>query len=254
MQLVVNSLLTMYRRTGKSGRNRPVVLLLHGWGDAAVSWTGLETALAKDFDVIAPDLPGFGGSQQPQEDWNLHDFAVFIEAFLKKLNVKKLHAVVGHSNGGAMAVRGLAEGLIKPDKLVLLASAGIRTEMQGRKKLLRVVTKTGKVLSAPLPQSVRRRLRRQLYASTGSDMLVVERMQGTFKKIVADDIQADAAQLKLPTLLVYGEDDMAAPVHYGRILHNLIAGSKLEVVDGAGHFVHHDKSETVEGLVAEFLA
>lgn len=256
MQVVVDTLLTSYERTRSTGgakpTGRPIVLILHGWGDSAAGWRELRQVLEADYDVVVLDLPGFGGSDRPPRVWGLDDYAGFVAAFLKKLSIKP-YAIIGHSNGGAIAIRGLAQGSLLADKLVLLASAGIRSQLRGRKRLIRILTKTGKVLSYPLPARVRHGLRRRLYSTVGSDMLVVEHLQETFKKVVTDDIQADAARLQLPVLLVYGEDDAATPVQYGRVLHNLIAGSTLETIGQAGHFIHLDKPTEVTAMIRKFL-
>ena len=248
MQVVVNSLLTQYERAGKG----KTVLLLHGWGDSSKGWAAFQAELAKAYDVIAVDLPGFGGTAAPEGAWGLDDYAAFVRDFLKKIRVEA-YAVVAHSNGGAIAIRGLASDVLHTERLVLLDSAGIRNVYKGRTKVLRMLTKTGKLLTMPLPHNVKKRLRRKVYKTVGSDMLVVERLQDTFKKVVTDDVQADAAKLDLPTLLIYGEDDMATPLYYARILHSLINGSTLETVAGAGHFVHLDKPEVVRKLVEDFL-
>lgn len=248
MQVVVDSLLTEYSRVGK-GRT---VLVLHGWGDNSKGWLGVQEKLAEKFDVLIPDLPGFGGTEAPHDVWGLDDYGVFVESFVKKLKAK-VYAVIGHSNGGAIAVRGLANGSLKADKLVLLDSAGIRNEYKGRTKALRIITKTGKVVTRPLPSHVKKKLRRKLYNSVGSDMLVAEHLQETFKKVVTDDVQADAARLKIKSLIIYGEDDLDAPVRYGRLLHSLIDGSKFEVIPDAGHFVHLDKTGEVIDAIEGFL-
>ena len=258
MQVVVNGLLTSYERlparAGKRAQATPAcVLLIHGWGDSAKGLAGLAHELSQTFNVVSLDLPGFGGSDMPKSAWDLTDYAEHVGAFLKKTNCHP-SAIIGHSNGGAVAVRGLGRGVLSADRLVLLASAGIRGQLRGRLRVLRVLTKAGKIITMPLPGSVKKRLRKRLYTNVGSDLLVAEHMQETFKKIVTDDIQADAATLTLPTLLIYGEDDAAAPVQYGRILHNLIAGSTLETVGGAGHFVHLDKPETVNKLIRSYLS
>lgn len=249
MQVIVDSLLTHYETLGK-GR---VVLLLHGWGDSGAGLRNLQVVLAKKYKVITLDLPGFGGSQAPGSAWGLDEYARFAAGFLAKIDAGKLLAVVGHSNGGAVAVRGLARGVLAADKLVLLASAGIRGEYKGRVKALRLVAKAGKALTAPLPKSIKERLRRKVYTTVGSDMLVAEHLQETFKKIVEDDVRADAARLKFPTLLVYGDQDEATPLSYANILHKAIKGSRLEVLPGAGHFVHNDQPEKVTRLITEFL-
>lgn len=250
MQVVVDSLLSEYAR---EGTGKPV-LVLHGWGDSSNGWHNFQQALSESYDVIVVDLPGFGGTQPPAGTWGLDDYAAFAAAFLQKIDVKKPYAIIGHSNGGAIAVRGLAKGLLHADKLVLLDSAGIRGQYRGRTKIIRLITKTGKALTMPLPGSVKKKLRHKVYKTVGSDMLVVERLQETFKKVVTDDVQADAATLKLPTLLIYGEDDLATPVLYGRISHNMIGGSLLEIVPDAGHFVNLDKPKIVVEKIRRFLA
>lgn len=249
MQAVVDSLLTHYEVHGK-GR---AVLLLHGWGDSAAGLQRLQGTLAKKHKVIALDLPGFGDSQAPNEAWGLDNYAYFIEQFLAKIDAKQLKAIIGHSNGGAIAIRGMARGWLSADKLVLLASAGIRGEYKGKVKAVRLVAKAGKALTMPLPKKLKEKLRRKVYKTVGSDMLVAEHLQETFKRIVTDDVRADASHLSLPALLIYGDQDEATPLKYGRIFNEAIKGSRLEVVPGAGHFVHLDEPQKVTAVIESFL-
>jgi abhydrolase domain-containing protein 6 len=251
MQLVVDSLLTSYRRYGQ-GKPRSI-LLLHGWGDSSQGWQEFARSLDDDYEVVSVDLPGFGQTERPDKPWGLDDYAGFVAAFLQKAGIKP-YAIIGHSNGGAIAVRGLAQGRLQADKLVLLSSAGVRSEYKGRNKAIRLVAKAGKALATPLPGSVKQRLRRKLYTTVGSDMLVVEELQETFKRVVNDDVQADAARLALPVLLVYGENDVSTPPSFGRLLHERISGSTLEIIGSAEHFIHRDQPAKVERLVKEFLA
>jgi len=248
-QVVVDSLLTKYTVSGKG----KAILLLHGWGDSSAGLSGLQSELSKKYTVVTPDLPGFGGSQAPSGDWDLSDYAGFVGNFLKKIDTNKLYAVIGHSNGGAIAIRGLSNGDFASDKLVLMAAAGIRGTAKTRNKVLRLVAKAGKALTTPLPKSAKNRLRRKVYKTIGSDMLVAEHLQGTFKKVVADDVRADAAKLNLPTLLLYGGSDEASPAWYGETYHSLIKGSKLEVLPESGHFIHLEQPQIVTVEIEEFL-
>jgi len=249
MQVVVDSLLTQYKRNG----NGKLVVLLHGWADSANGLQNLQLALGKTYEVIALDLPGFGGTEAPATAWDLDDYVLFIQKFLAKINASVVYAFVGHSNGGAMAIRGLGQEKLTAEKLVLLASAGIRNTAKGRNAVFRVVAKTGKVLLAPLPGSVRRTARAKLYKSIGSDMLVAEQLQETFKKIVADDVQADASKVDIPVLLIYGEQDKDVPVWFGEKFHELFSDSTLEILPGAGHFVHLDRPKEVQQAIEGFL-
>lgn len=249
MQVVVNKLLTHYETVG----NGKAILILHGWGDDSRNWKKLQKDLSKNYQVITVDLPGFGASAAPETDWHLEDYAAFVRDFLKKITVSKLYAIIGHSNGGAIAIKGTAQNILNPARLVLLGSAGIRNEYKGRNKALRYVTKAGKALTAPLPKSAKKSLQQKVYKTVGSDMLVAEHLQGTFKNVVEDDVRKDAATISKPTLLIYGENDTATPPRYGKIFHEHIEGSKLEIIPSAAHFVYQDKPTDTAQLMKDFL-
>ena len=247
-QVVVDGLMTDYVSAGKG----KVVLLLHGWGDDHTTFNDLQKSLSKNFQVVSLDLPGFGKTQAPASIWGLDDYSGFISNFANKIGLK-IYALVGHSNGGAIAIRGIANKQLTTEKLILLASSGIRGEYKGRNKALRLVTKTGKFLVKPLPGRIQKKLRAKLYKSVGSDMLVAEHLQETFKKVVTDDVRLDAPKIGCKSLLIYGNQDTATPLKYAEMLDSKIPYSTLHIIKDAGHFVHHDASEQVQGYIEEFL-
>ncbi len=250
MQVVVDGLMTRYSRQGEGRR----ALLLHGWGDSLATWSHLVPVLSKQYEVIALDLPGFGETSQPDTAWGLQEYSDFVAKFLDKIQAKNLYACIGHSNGGAIAIKAVAHNYISPERLVLLASAGIRQKSSAGKQLIKIMTKTGKLVTLVLPESVSGRLQEKLYQRIGSDYLIAGHMKSTFKRIVAEDVQADAKLITVPTLLMYGEADKATPVLYGELFHNAISGSTLEVIAGAGHFVHRDRSANTASTIQEFLS
>lgn len=249
MHVVVDSLLTHYAIEGK-GR---LVLLLHGWGDNTANWRAVSAVLAKRYRVVAVDLPGFGGSEPPKTAWDLSSYAQFVQHFLHKIDAPPVDAIIGHSNGGAIAIKGVGSGTLQAKKLILLAAAGIRGEYKGRTKALRVFTKIGKALSAPLPNSIKKKLRSKVYSSIGSDMLVAEHLQETFKKIVNDDVREDAIKISVPTLLLYGQADTQTPVWHGEAYHQLITGSTLQILPGGGHFMHQECQTEITTAIEEFI-
>lgn len=248
MHVVVQGLLTSYERMGE-GRQ---VVILHGWGDSATGWQQFARELAKKYEVIVPDLPGFGGTQTPGVVWGLDEYAAFVADFITKLKLRP-YAIAGHSNGGAIAIRGMGKKILSARKLILLASAGVRGQQKARNQALLVATKTGKVFVKPLPRRVKRTIQKKLYQAVGSDMLVAEHLKETFKRVVADDVRADAQTISVPTLLLYGADDPAAPVAYGQLFHECIAGSTLKVLPHTEHFLHIDHPDKVLRLTEEFL-
>lgn len=253
MQVVVDGLLTTYQKVGKADRTAHTIVIVHGWGDKAANWQSFANALSGNYSIIIPDLPGFGQTEAPPRAWDLNNYADFIAQFLDKIGIHTVDCFIAHSNGGAIVMRGLGGSTLATERLVLLASAGIRGEYKGRMKAIRYLAKTGKALTTLLPASVKKKLRRTLYSSVGSDMLVAEHLQETFKKIVSDDVQADAARINIPTLLIYGEQDVSAPVRYGRMFHEVMSNSTLEIIPAAEHFVQLDQPQRVLELIKEFL-
>ena len=120
MNVIVNNLLTNYEKQGKG----PVILFLHGWGDDSRTFAQLISKLKNSYTCIAVDLPGFGATQQPNEVWGVEQYAQFVKSFTEKIQIKP-DVVVGHSNGGTIALFALSHNLLSAQKLVLLASAGI---------------------------------------------------------------------------------------------------------------------------------
>jgi pimeloyl-ACP methyl ester carboxylesterase len=126
MNVVVNGLMINYQKTG----NGKALVFLPGWGDSTQTYLELAARLKQDYEIYLLDLPGFGNSQPPAVAWNLDDYAEFLGAWLKKMDLKP-QAIVGHSYGGAVAITAASKGDIA-NHLVLLASAGIRNKNKAR--------------------------------------------------------------------------------------------------------------------------
>jgi pimeloyl-ACP methyl ester carboxylesterase len=249
MNVVVDGLMASYQKTGKG---RPLVLL-HGWADSAKTFNSLAAYLASNYTLFALDLPGFGGSQAPPKAWTTDDYVDFVAKWLDKVNAKNIVGFIGHSNGGAIAIKGVASGKFTAEKLVLLASAGVRDQKTLKKKMLKAAAKTGKVLTAPLPGQTKKKLRGKFYGAIGSDLTLLPHMEETFKKIVGEDVQADAAKVRIPTLLIYGNIDDSTPPKYGGLLHKAIPDSKLQFLTGVGHFLHQEQPDEVGARILSFL-
>ena len=245
---IVDTIAAVYLRQGE-GKD---VLLLHGWGDDHRTFSHLVTALSKHYRVTAVDLPGFGATEQPKTAWDLTDYATWLEHFCAKAVIDP-YVVIGHSNGGALAIHAIAHHKLQPKKLVLLASSGVRNIANLQRTGIKIIAKTGKIATFWLPYETKRKLQKTLYGTVGSDMLVAPTLIETFKRTVRQDIQDDASKLKIPTLLLYGNNDKATPVSDGKRLHGLIKGSTFTQVHGAGHFVHHDSAAKVTKQIEEFI-
>jgi pimeloyl-ACP methyl ester carboxylesterase len=250
-QVVIDDLLVCYIDEGKG----PVVLFLHGWGDSAATFTEQVKALRNSYRCIAIDLAGFGKSDPPKRAWRLSDYADYIKKICNKLGVSNdLYSVVGHSNGGAIAIKAISASYISPQKLVLLATSGIRPKRTGRAVVTKTIAKAGKILMIAAPKNVRERARRKLYTTIGSDYLIAPLLSETFKLVVAEDIRTDAEKIVQPTLLIYGTGDLDTPLEaVGTVLQRQIKGSQLIAIDGIGHFVQRDAPGEVNKAITKFL-
>ena len=97
----------------------PAVLLLHGYAETSRMWRPLMPRLAEHFTVIAPDLPGIGGSDIPKDGLDMKGAAIRIHDLVKRLGIEKA-VVVGHDIGLMVAYAYAAQFPAETDKLVLM--------------------------------------------------------------------------------------------------------------------------------------
>lgn len=251
MQSIIDNLAVRYDDEG-TGR---VVLMLHGWGTSGVDFLNLATILTKNYRVIRVDFPGFGGSEQPHEDWDVGRYVEFVGVLLERLQIVEVYAIIGHSFGGRVTIKGIATGALRSDKIVLIGSAGVKRSSSVRNTILKLLAKTGKtILSLPGLRVVSGSARSKLYSSIGSqDYLQSGTMRQIFLNTINEDLSEYAAHIKTPTLLVWGSEDDQAPLSDGKFFHEHIEGSRMKIAASAGHFVHHDEPIQVARWIREFL-
>lgn len=248
MKLIVDGIATEYRDEGEG----PVLLFLHGWQDSLQTFDATASMLTQEHRVVRLDLPGFGGSEIPKGDWHLDDYAGFVEKFREKLRLD-VDVLVGHSLGGRIVIKGCSTGIFHPRKIVLIASAGVAKRDTMRNRGFNAAAKIGKTITRVPPlHLLHDRLRRRLYAAATSDYLDAGAMRKTFLNIIAEDLSSAAAKISLPTLLIWGSADTTTTLREGVLLSQLIRGSRLEVIETAGHFVHKDHAEDVARLINTF--
>ena len=236
------------------GSGDPVVLL-HGWGGQAASMTPLIVALRDRYRVITFDLPGFGGSNPPPVPWGTPEYAAFVERAVASLGIS-CATYIGHSFGGRIAIWLAAYAPEAVQALVLIDAAGIRPSATFRRRMRRLFYKTAQtVLRLPILGTKGPALRERLAMRFGSAdyRATTGVMRASMVKTVNLDLTACFGAIKTPTLLLWGEKDAATPIADGRKMEQLIKGSRLIVVAGAGHFSYLDSPTFVNAVVGAFL-
>lgn len=251
MNVLVKGQLINYIDEGK-GR---IVVLLHGWGANSATFNNLAKHLIKNFRVIRVDFPGFGASPKPSDVWSVGDYAMLVADFLAKLGLNDTYAVIGHSFGGRVIIKGVAEKLIVSEKVVLIDAAGVKPPKSMRKAVYKSIAKLGKAATAlPVFKTLRPRLRKKLYSAAGStDYLNANEMQLIFLNTINEDLLPYVHDITQPTLLIWGENDNDTPVTDAeKMVHELPKG-RLVVIPDAGHFVYSDAYEAVVKELDAFL-
>ena len=238
MQVVVQKLLTNYQ---VSGKGKPLVLL-HGWGASLQSFQSILPELQKHYQVYAFDLPGFGATQIPTQDWCVDDYAAFTRAFFKKMEIKKT-IFLGHSFGGRVLIKLASQEPDLFEKLILTGSAGIKPKETIKKKSFKILAKTGKIIfNIPGLNKLKSKAKQKLCQAAGStDYLEAKEMQQTFLNVVNEDLISYLPEITVPTLLIWGENDAETPLKDGQKMHQLIPNSELNIIKSAGHYVFIDQ-------------
>ncbi len=228
------------------GQGSPL-LMLHGWGARASTFSPVLPMLTPNFEVVAPDLPGFGATPDPPAGWAVQDYAEWTLALLRRLDLPMVD-VVAHSFGGRVAIKIAASHPQVIGRLVLTGGAGIPSQTL-KARFGRWAGRTARS-AGPAAQ----RILRPLAESLGSSDYRAARgaVRETFRRVVAEDLRPDMQRVASPTLLLWGDNDTETPVSDAREAHGLIAGSRLETLPG-GHYVFVDRPTDFGRLVTEFL-
>jgi pimeloyl-ACP methyl ester carboxylesterase len=252
MKLIVDGLAVNYEDQGKG----PVVVLLHGWGIKGATFEVLAKRLAKHYRVLWLDLPGFGESEQPKNTWSVGEYASFVAKFLDKLGVHEAHALLGHSFGGRLIIKGVATGALRASKAVLMGSAGVKYSDSLRNRGFKVVAKVGKAaLSLPYLSALKNPLRKRLHKAAGSTDYteLVGPMREIFIKTIEEDLLPYTTKLTIPVLMVWGKNDEVTPLADAHKLAAAMKDVRIEVLEGA-HFVYLDQPDQSAKLIEEFLS
>ncbi len=249
----------------------PPLLLIHGTGAATHSWRDLMPALAGDFAVVAPDLPGHGFTDgRPAGGLTMPAMARALGDLVAAMGIAPA-VVVGHSAGAAIALRMALDGIAAPAAIVgldaaLLPFPGLgATLFPTLARLLFVNPFAPHVFAriARTPGETARFLAR----STGSRIDPAgigwyERLFATPAHcsgaitMMADwdlaGLKRDLARLAMPLLLVHGDRDAAIPPANAREAAALVPGAEVAIMPGLGHLAHEERPAETAALVTAF--
>lgn len=258
----------------ETGAGAPVVLL-HGGGPGASGVSNFSRnidALAENFRVIVPDMPGYGRSAKGVDRSDPFGYlATHIGGMLDQLGIERAH-LVGNSYGGACALRLALDNPHRVDRLVLMGPGGVGTTRgvptAGLKSLLSYYGGDG-----PSLDKLRAFIRTYLVydGSSVPEALIESRYESSIDpEVLANpplqrpaglgalwrmDFTRDRrlGDLKTPTLIIWGRDDKVNKPSGATMLGNRIPNADVLITANTGHWVQWERADFFNAVTTSFL-
>ena len=210
---------------------KPTVLFLHGWGAPAETYRLMIDHLAAYCRVVAPDLPGFGGSAEPETPWGVDDYVAWTVDFAAALGLTEV-VLMNHSFGGRISIKLLSRRPLpfRVSKAVFMDAAGILP-----KRTLKYYFKvySYKAMKKLFPTLA---AKRQDKVGSSDYRNASPLMRQTMVRCINEDLTHLLKDNPVSTLLIWGSADTATPLSDGQKMEALIPDAGLVVLEGAGHF------------------
>ena len=233
------------------------IIILHGWGLSGKKFSPLVAALKKKgYTVFAPDLPGFGSSAVPSHPYDLSDYAIFLQSFCEKNKLKK-PILIGHSFGGRVALRYTAAHDTDVTAMILSGTPGYSPVKQWKWVISWTGAKIGNIVaSLPIIKTYQDRIRAWYYWKIGArDFYRASGvMRDTFKHVIQDSLEKYMVQIHIPTLLLWGEEDILVPVYIAKHMQQTIDTSVLQTVAHADHCIPYVQPDVFADHVDQWLS
>jgi pimeloyl-ACP methyl ester carboxylesterase len=230
------------------------IVILHGWGLSAKTFFPLVSELRKNhFQVFAPDFPGFDAEHIPNRPLTLADYADYLQAYLQKHNIA-CPIIIGHSFGGRVALKYQEHHEISG--LILTGTPGVTPIPRKKLMLFIAVAKIGGLfMSIPILRSAKNKVRLWYYYTVGArDFYRAEGvMRETFKNVVKEPLVSCMKAIQVPTLLVWGQNDIIVPLRVAYKMKEIIPKADLKIIPGFGHDVPFVNAKKFVTTIYDFL-
>jgi pimeloyl-ACP methyl ester carboxylesterase len=255
----------------------PPVVLVHGLGATNASMLPLIPALSKDFRVLAPDLPGHGGTQATNAAHAARFLGDWLLAFLRE-TCERPAVLVGNSLGGRTALEAALNSPYEVRGLVLLCPAVAFRRLRQLVPFVRLVPDEIAALPVRVPRRMAMRGLRGLFADPSRlpeawyDAAIDEFVRvvtirpnrlaifSALRNVYLDEPFGESGfwdrlpTLKPPALFIWGDKDVLVPPGFARFVDEALPAGRSVVLEDCGHVPQFEHAEQTATLTRDFIA
>jgi 3-oxoadipate enol-lactonase len=244
-----------------TGAGRPVVLI-HGYPFNRSLWNEQIAALSGSYRVIAPDLRGFGESDSSDGPSTMNRMAQDIALLLDHLEIPR--ATLGALSMGGYVTLAFYKQFASRVRALILADTRAQADTEEAKQTR--AQQAEKALSEGMAGIADAMLPKLLTPETVSkrpeivkrvrDMMLKTKPEGAAAALrgMAERDDQTALKISVPTLIIVGAEDAITPVADSEKMHRAIPGSRLVVLENAGHVSNLERSEKFNEALLDFLS
>ena len=247
--VAVNGIKLAYTRHGKG---TPLVLI-HGYPLDHTSWNEVASLLENEFDVIAPDLRGFGQSTTVETPYTISDMADDLAGLLDHLGIDKV-ALAGHSMGGYVALAFAKKYSQRMSGLGLVSSQAVADSPEGKDRRYQtaadVAQKGVGIVADAMTPKLSADTRVQAFVRTVIEQQKKSAVIGALKAMAErEDLMPHLSTVTFPVVLIHGNADMLIPIERAKEMKALLPSAQFLELQGAGHMPMMEfAKETAKGL------
>lgn len=224
------------------------IFILPGWSYETKKWNSFVYLLKeKGFSPILLSVPGL--TKKINKPWDINDYVNWL---FEKLKNEKNVFLIGHSNGGRIAISYILSHPKKNSKLILIDSAGIyhnELPLRLKRTLFKYLAKLGKKVT----KSDTLKNLMYKFARENDYNQAPEVMKKTMQNLISHDLTSDLHKIRTDTLIVWGEEDNITPLSDGKLIDEKLQNSNLKIIKTARHSPQFTHTEQVVREINKFF-
>jgi len=247
--IAVNGINLAYARRGKG----TPLMLVHGYPLDHTSWDEVASLLENEFDVITPDLRGFGQSTTVETPYTISDMADDLAGLLDHLGIKKI-ALAGHSMGGYIALAFAKKYSQRVSGLGLVSSQAAADSPEGKDRRYQtaadVAQKGVGIVAEAMTPKLSTDVRVQAFVRAVIEQQSSPAVIGALKAMAGrEDLMAHLSSTTFPVVLIHGNADVLIPIERAKEIKAVLPSAQFVELQGAGHMPMMEFArETAENL------